>query len=70
MSYKWVFDVFSTYGVRFYEERDRSRTFINEDSDSFRELLTQFKALKLYSHWKNGDDDIEIPDDAVIRQAP
>ena len=36
LDYKWIFDVFATYGVRFYEARDRSRTYVTEESDAFR----------------------------------
>lgn len=45
IDYRWIFDVFSTYGVRFFEARDRARTYVLEDSDIFIDLLNQFRRL-------------------------
>ena len=36
IDYKWIFDVFATYGVRFFEARDRARTYTDEETDTFR----------------------------------
>ncbi len=44
LQYGYVYDPYARFGVRFFEVRDTSRTFIQEESDVFHILLGQLKA--------------------------